>query len=106
MVDLNSDTFDKEVKSEQSTPVLVMFKGAFCPHCRKLEPTVEQIAAKYESKLKVCGLDITLAPAIAAEYGIMGVPALLLFDKGELKESMIGGGDESKIVEKLGLASL
>jgi thioredoxin len=77
-------------------PVLVFFYSPSCPYCRMLSPVIDQLAVKFEGAALIARLDTTVNPAVSAQYGIQGVPTLLLFREGKLLKRMVGvlSGDE------------
>jgi thioredoxin 1 len=90
-------TFEEEVlKSE--IPVLVDFWAEWCAPCRMIGPIVEELGKDYEDKLKVAKVDVQNNNNIATKYGIMAIPALLIFKNGEVVDQIIGAVPK-KIVE-------
>ncbi len=65
------------------TPVLVDFYADWCQPCHILSPIVKQVAKAYEGRLRVIKIDVDRNPAIAQQYGIRGIPTLILFKKGQ-----------------------
>lgn len=93
-----SENFETEVlKSE--IPVLVDFYADWCGPCKLMAPIVEQLAAEYEGKLKVGKLNVDETTDIAMKYGIMSIPTLIIFRKGEIFRKEIGV-QTKKTVEK------
>jgi thioredoxin 1 len=87
--EITEATFEAEVlKSE--TPVLIDFWAEWCGPCRMIAPLVEQLAVKYAGKLRVGKVDADTNQNILIEYGIMGIPTLMLFKDGEVAERITG----------------
>lgn len=85
---LNDSTFDNEVlKSE--TPVLVDFWAEWCGPCKIVEPIVDELEKEYGAKLKVGKVNVDESQ-VSGKYGIMSIPTLMIFKKGEPIKSMVG----------------
>jgi thioredoxin 1 len=92
--------FDSEFSSEvleASQPVLVYFWASWCGPCRLMAPAVEAVASQYGEQLKVVKMEVDPNPATVAEYKVEGVPALRLFQNGELLESSEGAMNKQKL---------
>ena len=88
IVDTDAGGFDEEIAA--SVPVLVDFWAPWCAPCRMVSPIVEQIGREYAGRLKVVKLDIDQAPAIAARYGVQGIPLLLVLKDGKEIDRVTG----------------
>ncbi|WP_204365970.1 thioredoxin [Haloarcula japonica] len=75
--------------------VLVDFYADWCGPCQMLEPVVETVTA--ETAAKVAKIDVDANQKLATEYGVRGVPTLLLFTNGELVERLVGLQDEAQL---------
>jgi thioredoxin 1 len=95
---VTDDNFDEEVL-KSPLPVLIDFWAAWCVPCRMIAPTVEQIAESHKEKLKVAKMNVDENMKTPGKYGIRGIPTLLLFKGGELKETMVGVQSKDKIIE-------
>ena len=96
-----SDTNFKQEVLESEIPVLVDFWAEWCMPCRMMSPIIEDIAKEYHGKLKVGKLNVDESPQIASTYGIMSIPTLVIFKKGEAVETMVGAIPKADIVSKI-----
>lgn len=99
--EVGDKNFDAEVL-KATEPVLVDFWAAWCAPCRMLAPVVEAIAEEYEGKAKVLKLNVDDNTETSAKYNIKGIPTLLLFKDGVVKEQIVGNttkGTISKMID-------
>lgn len=89
MVETTRENFESDVL-KNDLPVLVDFFATWCGPCRMLSPILESLAKDYEGKLAFYKLDVDQAPDIAAEYGVMSIPTLIIFDKGDVEAKTVG----------------
>jgi len=97
---VTDDTFEAEVL-KSDLPVLVDFWAVWCVPCRAITPHVEAIAVELKDKLKVFKMDVDGSPKTPARFGVRGIPTLLLFKGGELKEQIVGVLPKDKIVAQI-----
>ena len=97
---VTEDDFQSEVL-EATLPVLVDFTAVWCGPCKMLEPVVIELAEEWVDKVKVVKLDVDHNASVAMQYQVMGVPTLMLFSQGEVKERLTGFKPKKQIVSKL-----
>ena len=82
-------TFDQEVINNSKT-VLVDFWAEWCGPCRAVSPILDQIAHEHAEKLDIVKLNVDDNPALAAKYQITSIPAMKVFQNGEVVKTVIG----------------
>ena len=92
------DTFELEVL-KSSTPVLIDFWAPWCAPCRAISPIVEEISETYAGKLKVVKMNVDDNPKTPSRYGVRGIPNLILFQGGEVKEQIVGAVPKAQLVK-------
>lgn len=97
IIEVTSQNFEEEVlKSEK--PVLIDFYATWCGPCKILSPIVEE-AAKENENIKFVKIDIDKAEDIAMQYQVMSIPTLVLIQKGEEKDRVVGILDKNQILD-------
>jgi thioredoxin 1 len=82
-------TFDQEVINNKKT-VMVDFWAEWCGPCRAVSPILDQIAHEHAEKLDIVKLNVDDNPALAAKYQITSIPAMKVFQNGEVVKTVIG----------------
>lgn len=91
MADLTftDQNFDKEVV-QSDAPVVVDFWAEWCAPCRIVSPIIEELAQHYAGKVKIGKLNVDQNQATAQKFGIMSIPTVLVFKKGEVVKTLVG----------------
>jgi len=85
----------------RSGVVLVDFWAAWCGPCRRLAPTVEQLASDFDGRATVGKLDIDANPNVAARFQIRGIPTILIFRNGQLADTVVGPASKEDLTGRL-----
>jgi thioredoxin 1 len=84
--------------STHTGPVLIDCYAPGCGPCAALSPVLDDIARAYDGRLSIEKIDVAALPDVATQYGVRGVPTLLLFKDGELKASRTGGASRTQLL--------
>ena len=99
-LDVNQAEWENEVLGSP-VPVLVDFWAEWCGPCKMVAPIVKQIAEEYDGRLRVVKVDADANPELITQYGVMGIPTLLLMKDGEAVDRITGFQPKYKILSKL-----
>ncbi len=87
---------------DSSKPVLVDFFATWCGPCKTLAPVLDEVAAELKDTVDVVKVDIDQSPDLATRYGVMSVPTLAIFEKGELLRQVVGVQPKQAILQLIG----
>ncbi len=99
-VTLNEKNFETEV-IQSTLPVLVDFWATWCAPCHVIAPTIEELAAEFDGKVKVGKLDVDAYEGVGTRYGVRGIPTLIFFKDGKAVDRLTGVAPKNEIVARL-----
>ena len=96
MVHVNDKDFASEVLNSD-IPVLVDFWATWCGPCRSISPIVEELAKEFSGRVKVTKLNVDESPATPSQYGVRGIPTLILFKGGKILDQIVGAVPKARL---------
>lgn len=97
IIELNEENFENEVE-KASGLVLIDFWAPWCGPCKMLSPIIDEVADECEA-VKVCKVNVDEEQALAARFGVMSIPTLILFKNGNIVNKTIGVQPKTAILE-------
>jgi len=97
---VTDDTFEEEVE-KSDLPVLLDCWAPWCGPCLMLGPTIEQLTEEMAGTIKVAKLNVDENPKTAMKFGIMSIPTMLIFNKGEAVDRLVGVQPKAAIEKRL-----
>ena len=98
LTEVTDDTFDSEVINA-SGPVVVDLWAEWCGSCKQMMPAYEQLAGELEGKAKLVKFNADENPMTPGQFGVRGLPTLLIFENGKLLSMKTGAMTKSKLYE-------
>ena len=99
-IEISDATFDQEVV-KADTLVLVDFWADWCGPCKMIAPIVEELAEEYDGRIKFTKLDVDSNPKSATNFGIRGIPTLLIFNDGKPVDQVVGAVSKAALKKRL-----
>jgi thioredoxin 1 len=99
-VEVTDASFGTEVLA---SPVLTVTDlwAEWCGPCKRIGPILDEIATEYAGQIKIAKLDVDANPGVPSQYGVMGIPTLLVFNGGKLVETIVGFMPKDRLLGKL-----
>lgn len=95
-----TENFESEVLQSE-VPVLVDFYAQWCNPCKMMAPILEELAEKYDGKVKIGKCDIDEEDGLARKYRVMNIPNMKIFVKGEVAGTVVGAVDKEELEEEI-----
>jgi thioredoxin len=100
IVHVSDDNFDREVL-QSPMPVLIDFWAPWCGPCRAIAPVIDTLAEEYAGNLKVGKMNVDENPRTPARYGVRGIPNLVLFKDGQVRQQIVGAVPKTQLVKAI-----
>jgi thioredoxin 1 len=95
---VSDESFDREVLKAE-LPVLIDFWAPWCGPCKAIGPVVDELAKEYAGKLKVVKMNVDDNPQTPSKYGVRGIPNLILFKGGQVRDQIVGAVPKAHLVK-------
>jgi thioredoxin 1 len=98
LIAVTDSSFETDVKNS-TLPVVVDFWAEWCGPCKQIAPALIEIAAEMEGKVTIAKVNIDENPTVPSQYGVRGIPTLMLFKDGEVAATKVGALPKNKLLE-------
>jgi thioredoxin 1 len=97
IIDVSDATFDAQVLKSQ-TPVLVDFWAPWCAPCKAIAPVLEDVAKEFSGQLIIAKINVDDNPQSPTQYGVRGIPNLVIFKGGQVIKQIVGAVPKDQLV--------
>lgn len=88
-MEITMDNFEQEVLNSD-VPIMIDFWATWCMPCKMLAPVIEELAEEANGAYKVGKIDVDRSPSLAAQFGVMSIPTVIVFKNGKAAEKSVG----------------
>lgn len=99
-MEITMDNFEQEVLNSD-VPVMIDFWATWCMPCKMLAPVIEELAEEANGAYKVGKIDVDRSPNLAAQFGVMSIPTVIVFKNGKAAEKSVGVVPKSQLESML-----
>ncbi len=96
LINVTDDSFQKEVLDSE-VPTFVDFWASWCGPCRMIGPIFEELSNEYAGKVKFAKVNVDENPKIPSNYGVRGIPTLIMFKGGKAVDQIVGAVPKSQL---------
>ena len=97
-IEVTSANFEDTTKDGVS---MVDFWAPWCGPCRMIAPVIEELAADFEGKAKICKVNTDEEQELAVKFGVRSIPTILFMKNGEVVDTMVGASSKQAFVDKI-----
>ena len=97
--ELTQGNFTEAIKSQK--PIMIDFWASWCGPCRMLSPTIDSLSEEYDSQIDVGKVNVDEQGALAAQFGIVSIPTVIIFKDGKEVKRMIGVHDADEYRDEI-----
>ncbi|MBU1088637.1 thioredoxin [Patescibacteria group bacterium] len=101
MINANDENFKEEILDHDGK-VLVDFWAPWCGPCQMLAPVIEELGKEMEGKIKIVKVNVDESPKTSSQYNISSIPNVILFENGEIKNSLLGFRQKEEYLKLIG----
>ncbi len=98
--EVSDASFDKDVL-KSDIPVLVDFWAPWCGPCKSIAPVLDELSDQYSGKIKILKMNVDDNPKTPTNYGVRGIPNLVIFKGGEVAEQIVGAVPKEQLTSAI-----
>ncbi len=97
---VSDNSFEADVL-QSDLPVLIDFWAPWCGPCKQIAPVVDELAKEYAGRLKIVKMNVDDNPQTPSKYGVRGIPNLILFKGGQVRDQIVGAVPKAQLVRAI-----
>lgn len=100
LLEVTDATFTTEVL-QSTIPVLIDFWAPWCGPCKAIKPVVESLVGDFKDRLKIVQMNVDDNPKTPSQYGVRGIPNLIIFKKSMVAEQIVGAVPKAQLIKAI-----